>query len=205
MKEVRYLNLYAGLGGNRRLLPRRVKVTAVEYDPKIATLYKKLYPQDILIVGDAHEYLEKHYKEFDFIWSSPPCVTLTRLNHTLKNKRYPSMTLWQEIVFLHWFCKCAYVVENVKMYYQPLFKPTIEAGRHLYWSNFSIPLFDETSKLSGSTRFYQKQNQEHKIKTIKLRGWPKWLQKENLGKNNQMLNNLVMPEVGLHIFNKSGL
>jgi len=207
MKEIKYLNLYAGLGGNRRSLPKNVKVTAVELNPKIAALYKRLYPQDVLIVGDAHGYLEKHYKEFDFIWSSPPCITHTMLRHSLKNKVYPSMMLWQEIIFLQWWFKGKFVVENVRMYYQPLIKPTVFAGRHYYWSNFDIPLFADTNSSGGGTGFFRSSsnNKESKIKMLELLKYPKWLEKEDLGKNNQMINNLVFPKVGLHIFNKSGL
>lgn len=69
---MKILNLYAGIGGNRKLW-EDCEVTAVELDPDIAGVYRKLYPDDTVIVGCAHEYLEKHFREFDFIWSSPPC------------------------------------------------------------------------------------------------------------------------------------
>ena len=39
---------------------------------KIAKIYKYNFPNDNIIVTDAHEYLLNHFKEFDFIWSSPP-------------------------------------------------------------------------------------------------------------------------------------
>ena len=68
------LNLYAGLGGNRRLWDE-VKVTAVEFNADIANVYCHLYPADNVIVGDAHQYLLDNFKNFDFIWSSPPCQT----------------------------------------------------------------------------------------------------------------------------------
>src|SRR5207245_1157675 len=69
---IRVLNLYAGIGGNRKLW-ENVEVTAVENDPEIAAVYQDLYPDDTVVVGDAHKYLLEHYKEFDFIWTSPPC------------------------------------------------------------------------------------------------------------------------------------
>ena len=72
-KKIRILNLYAGIGGNRRLWEGDIEVTAVEKDPKIAVIYQKNFPDDKVIVGDAHDYLLEHFKEFDFIWSSPPC------------------------------------------------------------------------------------------------------------------------------------
>ena len=64
---MKILNLYAGIGGNRRLWGG-CNVTAVELDPEIAKVYAELYPQDTVVVGDAAAYLEKHYAEFDFIW-----------------------------------------------------------------------------------------------------------------------------------------
>ena len=67
---MRALNLYAGIGGNRKLWAG-VQITAVELNPDIANIYKRQFPKDKVIVGDAHEYLIKHYKEFDFVWSSP--------------------------------------------------------------------------------------------------------------------------------------
>ena len=57
------LNLYAGIGGNRKPL-HGGHVTAVEIDPAIAAVYSELYPNDEVIVGDAHRYLEKHFLPF---------------------------------------------------------------------------------------------------------------------------------------------
>ena len=54
--NVKVLNLYAGLGGNRALWPTNWDITAVEYDPKIAAYYADTYPQDNLIIDDAHGY-----------------------------------------------------------------------------------------------------------------------------------------------------
>lgn len=69
---MRILNLYAGIGGNRAQWGDEHDVTAVEFDPRIAAAYEKLWPNDTVIVGDAHQYLLDHHAEFDFIWSSPP-------------------------------------------------------------------------------------------------------------------------------------
>ena len=71
INKFKVLNLYAGIGGNRKLW-EDVEVTAVEYDEKIADIYKDFFPNDTVIVSDAHDYLKKHYSEFDFIWASPP-------------------------------------------------------------------------------------------------------------------------------------
>jgi len=69
---VKILNLYAGIGGNRKLWGDQHEVVAVEFDRSIAAVYADLFPKDKIVVGDAHEYLAQHFADFDFIWSSPP-------------------------------------------------------------------------------------------------------------------------------------
>ena len=146
---MKILNLYSGIGGNRKLWGDQHKITAVEYKPEIAQVYKDLFPNDNLIIGDAHQYLLDHYKEFDFIWSSPPCPSHSQLGllRALNEKnaatgqyspyRYPDMSLYQEIILLQTMFKGKYVVENVVAYYEPLIKP-IELQRHHFWTNFNI-------------------------------------------------------------------
>ena len=138
---MKILNLYSGIGGNRRLW-QNVEVTAVENNSQIAKVYQRLFPNDKVIVGDAHQYLLDHYTEFDFIWSSPPCPTHSKLKVTHIKGRglepvYPDMCLYQEIIFLRIFFKGKFCVENVKPYYDPLIKPQY-IGRHAYWCNFRI-------------------------------------------------------------------
>lgn len=70
---IKILNLYAGIGGNRKLWDGDIEVTAIEINPQIAKIYQDFFPNDKVIVTDAHQYLLEHYTEFDFIWSSPPC------------------------------------------------------------------------------------------------------------------------------------
>jgi DNA (cytosine-5)-methyltransferase 1 len=142
---MKILNLYACLGGNRYKWDEvaDIEVTAVELDPELARLYQERFPNDKLIIADAHQYLLDHYKEFDFIWSSPPCPTHSRLVNTNKNRsgykvRYPNMSLYQEVILLDNFFKGKYIVENVIPYYQPLM-PAKKRGRHLYWTNFNLP------------------------------------------------------------------
>jgi len=139
---MRILNLYAGIGGNRKLWEGH-EITAVENVPEIAAIYQDFFPNDKVIVADAHQYLLEHFGEFDFIWSSPPCPTHSRTNTFLHAQgiiRYPDMSLWQEIVFLKKWFKGKYVVENVISYYPPFWKPQL-LDRHYFWSNFDIPEF----------------------------------------------------------------
>jgi len=144
------LNLYACLGGNRykwddvaKEKGIEIEVTAVEWDQELAKLYQERFPNDIVIVDDAHQYLLDHYKEFDFIWSSPPCPTHSRIRITQKTRdtfvpKYPDMGLYQEVIFLQYHFNGKYVVENVTPYYEPLI-PANKRGRHLYWTNFKLP------------------------------------------------------------------
>jgi len=142
---MKILNLYACLGGNRYKWDEvaDIEVTAVELDEELARLYQERFPNDTVIVADAHQYLLDHYKEFDFIWSSPPCPTHSKVRITQKNTPnfkaiYPDMKLYEEIIFLQNYYKGKYVVENVIPYYEPLI-PAQKRGRHLYWTNFNLP------------------------------------------------------------------
>ena len=148
--KMKILNLYACLGGNRYKWDEvaneagiEIEVTAIEWDEELARLYQERFPNDTVIVADAHQYLLDHYKEFDFIWSSPPCPTHSRARYWSvgangKNPIYPDMKLYQEIIFLQHHCKSKYVIENVIPYYEPMFNPK-KRGRHLYWTNFNLP------------------------------------------------------------------
>lgn len=139
---MKVLNLYAGIGGNRKLWDD-VEVTAVELEPSIAAIYKDFFPDDKVIVADAHQYLLDHFREYDFIWSSPPCPTHSRLRKCSLVTRgivepvYPDMRLYQEIIFLNHHFDGLYCVENVIGYYKPLIKPQ-KIERHYFWANFYL-------------------------------------------------------------------
>ena len=148
---MKILNLYACLGGNRykwNEVKEDIEVTAVELDPELARLYQERFPNDKVIIADAHQYLLDHYKEFDFIWSSPPCPSHSRIRHQKAHYHqdteinykviYADMKLYQEIILLKHYFKGKYVVENVIPYYEPLI-PAQKRGRHLYWTNFNLP------------------------------------------------------------------
>lgn len=142
---MKILNLYACLGGNRYKWGDEHEIIAVELDSLLAQLYQERFPNDTVIVGDAHQYLLDHYKEFDFIWSSPPCPSHSRARYwnssnydTNTEPIYPEMNLYQEIIFLEHYFKGKWLVENVIPYYQPLIQAN-KRGRHLYWCNFKLP------------------------------------------------------------------
>ena len=179
---MKVLNLYSGIGGNRKLW-EGVDVTAVEYDEEIAKIYQDYFPNDKVVVTDAHQYLLEHYKEFDFIWSSPPCPTHSRFMNLYNNmaefkKQYPKMELYQEIIFLKHYYKGKYCIENVKSYYYPLIKPQ-EIGRHYLWSNFNIP----------------------KIKMPKIDIGRMNGKRQTASKKSLEERNAVNSELGLHILN----
>ena len=147
--DMKILNLYACLGGNRykwNEVNNDIEVTAVELDLEAARLYQERFPNYIVIVADAHQYLLDHYKEFDFIWSSPPCPSHSRARYwnssnydTTTKPIYPDLKLYEEILFLqHYYKTGKFVVENVIPYYEPLIQAQ-KKGRHLYWTNFILP------------------------------------------------------------------
>jgi len=140
---MKILNLYACLGGNRAKWDEvaDIEVTAVELDPEAAKLYQERFLNDTVVIADAHQYLLDHYKEFDFIWSSPPCPSHSRARFARKNTTtaiYPDLKLYEEILFLENYFEGKYCVENVIPYYEPLIEAQ-KRGRHLYWTNFILP------------------------------------------------------------------
>lgn len=204
---MKVLNLYSGIGGNRKLW-ENVEVTAIENNPQIAKAYQHFFPNDKIIVTDAHRYLLEHFKEFDFIWSSPPCQTHSVCNHFLKGQgiiRYPDMKLYEEIILLKTHAKCKWVVENVKSYYEPLIKPK-EAGRHCFWSNFYITELKVKYDIGTMNRQATERAQRKAIireaqipELTTLHGLD--LTNINISNKRQVLRNCVLPEVGLHVFN----
>ena len=201
MKRLKILNLYAGLGGNRKNWGNDHDITAVELEEKIANVYKQNFPNDTVIIADAHEYLLANFEDFDVIWSSPPCQTHSKMMKATrhKTKRYVDMSLYQEIILLQHFFKGDWVIENVKGFYDPLIKPTNIIGRHYVWSNkmilnFEVPKFKNFIN-SGTVK------EAEKLK--------EWLGIKYTGniyyKNNhcpgQVLRNCVHPLLGEHILN----
>ena len=205
MKKIKVLNLYAGIGGNIKLLDRNIyEITSIEIDPKISAKYSELFPGDILINCDAKEYLLNHFEEFDIIWASPPCQPHSRMAKYGRNRKpiFTDMSLYEVIMFLKNYCNnIKWVVENVVPYYKPLIEPTIKIGRHLFWSNFNF----ESIEVPGVKDFIN-------IATVSgSKDLKKWLGLEYTGnvyygKNHcpcQVLRNCVHPIVGNHIINSA--
>ena len=191
---MKILNLYAGIGGNRKLWGDEHDITAVEYEPETAEVYKQYFPNDKVIVTDAHQYLLDNHKDFDFIWSSPPCPTHSDIRRCgvqagQYEAMYPEMDLYQEIILLQHFAdeKTKWVIENVIPYYEPLVKPTKVLHRHNYWANFTIGNFNVNddrihNDIFGNTELY---------------GFN--LNDTNIKDKRKALRNMVNPDLGLHI------
>lgn len=204
---MKILNLYAGIGGNRKLWSKEHNITAVELNPDIAKIYQDFFPNDRVIVGDAHQYLLKHFKEYDFIWSSPPCQSHSVCNHFLKGQgifRYPDMSLWQEIIYLKHFYTGKYCIENVKSYYEPLITPQ-ELGRHYFWANFKIQNIKINYVQIGTMNRKASKGSQRKA-IIREAQIPELIDLCGLNMLNvklknkrQVLRNCVYPELGKHI------
>ena len=80
---MKILNLYAGIGGNRKLW-ENVEVVAVEIEPKIAKIYSYFFSNDKVIVVDAHQFLLKHLNinpEYNYINNNilPSIINMKKL------------------------------------------------------------------------------------------------------------------------------
>jgi len=194
--EMKILNLYAGIGGNRKLWGDENEIVAIENNAQIAKIYQDFFPKDKVIVTDAQEYLLAHFEEFDFIWASPPCQTHSSFRQNIcvryrgTKPKYPDMSLYQLILFLQNNFKGLWLVENVCPYYKPLIEPTCKLQRHLFWSNF---------KIEGKQKFRQDKIRTAQITQLQsLHGFD--LNKYKLKDKRQILRNCVNAELGLHIY-----
>lgn len=198
---MKIFNGFAGLGGNS-MLWQQYDVTAVEDEEKIANVYKKLHPTHNVIIGDAYQIFKDNYEDYDFAWFSPPCQKHSRMMKATRHKiaDYPDFRLYELIVFLQHFYKGKWVVENVVPYYEPLIKPSIKIGRHLFWSNFNITA-EEVKQPKG---FITKSNLQGKQEMM---DWLGMYFEENIyyKKNHcpvQVLRNCVHPKLGQQILKK---
>jgi len=196
LEDVKILDLYAGIGGNRKLWGDKPDVTAVEYNDKIAEAYQDHFPEDTVVVDDAHEYLLNHFDEFDFIWTSPPCPTHSQMrkNFSVPNGaevKYPDMKLYEEILLLEGYFEGSWVVENVEPWYDPLIEPQ-HSDRHMFWSNFDIPEMDDIDRNAVLTaeEFDAEAHQKSFGFDLSGHSFPSDYPME------KVLKNMVNPEVG---------
>ncbi|MGD6808590.1 MAG: DNA cytosine methyltransferase [Candidatus Bathyarchaeia archaeon] len=197
------LNLYCGIGGNRKLW-KNVEVTAIENNPEIAKVYQTFFPNDKVIVCDAHDFLLQHFKEYEFIWSSPPCPTHSQIR---QNQRvingdcepvYPDMRLYQEIILLKHNFNGKWAVENTVSYYAPLIQPQ-KVGGHYFWSNFVIaPKQFERRGIVDHSGIKAKPATVQDLQKTRFN-----LDAVDITDKRQLLRNCVEPEVGLHVFNSA--
>lgn len=194
---MKILNLYAGIGGNRKLWKGH-DITAVENDKGIANIYHNLFPFDKLIIADAHEFLKDNFDQYDFIWSSPPCQTHSSFRQNIGVRyrgvepAYPDMRLYQEVLFLQANFKGKWIVENVKPYYKPLIEPTFILERHCFWSNIKVP---EKKFTKDNIRKAQIPDLQKKygfdLKDFKVKD------------KRQVLRNCVSPEIGKYVLEET--
>lgn len=200
----KFLNLYAGIGGNVELLDEdEFDITHVEQDPKIGEILRERKPNQKMIIGDAHDFLLQHFKEYDFIWSSPPCQSHTKMIRSGRNRKptYPDFKLYEEIIFLEHNFTGLWCVENVVPYYKTLL-PGTKIGRHLFWSNFPISIDFEAPEFKN---FINRQNLVNKKE---LHEWLGIHYEKNIYyKDNhcptQILRNAVHPRLGQYVVEQS--
>jgi len=208
--KIKVLNLYAGIGGNRKLW-ENVEVTAIEINPDIANIYQDKFPNDKMIITDAHDYLLKHFSEYDFIWSSPPCPSHSKFRKYVScnvkksidsNARhsdpiYPDMKLYEEILLLKHYFKGKYAVENVQAYYDPLVKPQ-PLSRHWFWCNFILP--KKEFKSSFDIYSHTNINYGFDISKYKTRRRKKGESRVDITEKDTMIRNCIDPELGFYVF-----
>jgi DNA (cytosine-5)-methyltransferase 1 len=182
---MKILNLYAGIGGNRTLWGYEHEITAVEINSDIASEYKYKFPNDEVIQTDSHQFLLHNYQDYDFIWSSPPCPSHSRLCYSQKEKRYAEMSLYQQIILLNSWFKGKYAIENVIPYYDYLIQPSVMIGRHPYWTNFKVEQL-EVKNIDVSRSTKEELSEYLSMPIPRING-------------ALLLRNSVEPKVGKHI------
>lgn len=194
---MKILNLYAGIGGNRKLWGDEHEITAIELDENVAKIYQEFFPKDKVNVGDAHQYLLEHFEEFDFIWASPPCPSHSHIRKELgveaskQNKPiYPDMKLYEEILLLQGYYKGKWCVENVISWYKPLIPPH-EINKHYFWTNYVIREIPKESR--GHMGSINELEKRKGFNLDKFKGIDK----------RKALRNCVEPETGLWVFKEA--
>lgn len=111
------------------------------------------------------------------------------------------MNIYQEIIFLQHFFKGRWVVENVIPYYEPLIKPTVKCGRHLFWSNFPIEPI-EIPQPQNAINLTTVAGKKVMMDWIGIH-YDKNIYYEGNHCPAQVLRNCVHPDLGLHVLNQA--
>lgn len=200
---MKILILFGGIGGNRTLWGDEHEITAIENDSDIANIYKKRFPEDILYKTDALEFVENKLDNYDFIWASPECKTHSRLNLPLAKQRNKmpvipdDKSLYGLIRWLKKFCHGMWVVENTQDYLGFLIRPTVNLGRHFYWSNFPIPVKKFSILKDMDHKSWRQLCEFHSINPALLPNTLIW--DRNHDKRRTILRNCVDYRIGKYI------
>lgn len=197
-------NLYCGLGGNRHSWGNEHEITAVDLDKNILAAYAGKYPGDRSMCVDASRHLLFLFRQYDFIWSSPPCQSHSRMLKSGRNRkpRYVEMELWQHILFLQNYATGYWCVENVVPYYGPFIEPSIQIGRHLFWTNFDVGI--DPPQIESPKNLFNRQNLKAKgeIEDWLGIGPTPTLYYDGNHDPTQVLRNCVHPEIGRWILDQ---
>lgn len=147
MSKIKFLNTFAGVGGNTELLDRdKFEVTHIELYSKPTRYLEENFPNDIVLRKNAWRYIPENFRDYDIVWASPSCKTHSRARVFQLSDRYvngnfelPDERLWMLIKWLKVFgSRMIWIVENVIPFYTSIEIPTALVGRHLVWSNKRI-------------------------------------------------------------------
>ena len=105
------------------------------------------------------------------------------------------MMLYQEVIFLKHHFEGKYCIENVIPYYEPLIQGQ-KRGRHLYWTNFTLPNDIDRAESKGFM-CGQSNNEFQKLCDFHQYDFSKYNGKQSKIK---MARNLVDYEAGKTIF-----
>ncbi len=207
---MKILNLFAGIGGNRRLWGDDHEIIAIEKDERIAEVYKRFYSNDIVIIADVLDWLNSAVNHmnlltFDFIWASPPCTTHTGMPRLERHfQRYvPDLTSLFGIMYFFDIFKyyggehIRYVIENVRTWYTPPRPAEVKLGRHHFWSNFRIPHKEFKLHYKDDDKEYRTLGGKDILKYYNHPNFA-W-QKGDWMKKRQVIRNMVDPDIGKYI------
>lgn len=99
---------------------------------------------------------------------------------------FPDMKLYEEIIFLKYYFKGKFCVENVIGFYEPLIYPT-QMANHYFWTNFLMPLIETDDR--GHDKGISHLEERKGFDLSEYGGIDKRL----------ALRNCVEPEIGRHI------